>query len=157
GWRNDLASTGWADAHGKATMGRLANGFYANFVFNDPKWDFSKFDIDKDPVVAQKSLGKALNATDPNLSAFRAHNGKILEFHGLSDGEGPPLGAMDYSQRVVAAQARTGGVTPVAAKSPDPAALKKTQDFYRLFLAPGMSHCAGGPGPNLFGQTGGNG
>jgi feruloyl esterase len=25
-----------------------------------------------------------------------------------------------------------------------------TQDFYRLFMAPGMEHCFGGPGPNDF-------
>jgi feruloyl esterase len=25
---------------------------------------------------------------------------------------------------------------------------KATQDFYRLFLAPGMGHCGGGAGPN---------
>ncbi len=26
---------------------------------------------------------------------------------------------------------------------------EKVEDFYRLFLAPGMGHCAGGPGPTL--------
>ena len=26
----------------------------------------------------------------------------------------------------------------------------KTRDFYRLFVAPGMGHCSGGPGPNTF-------
>jgi feruloyl esterase len=35
--------------------------------------------------------------------------------------------------------------------------LAKTQEFYRLFLAPGVGHCGGGPGPNEFGQGGGNG
>jgi feruloyl esterase len=25
-----------------------------------------------------------------------------------------------------------------------------TRDFYRLFTAPGMGHCSGGPGPNSF-------
>ena len=24
------------------------------------------------------------------------------------------------------------------------------QSFYRLFMAPGMAHCGGGPGPNTF-------
>ncbi len=24
------------------------------------------------------------------------------------------------------------------------------QSFYRLFMAPGMAHCSGGPGPNTF-------
>jgi feruloyl esterase len=26
----------------------------------------------------------------------------------------------------------------------------KTRDFFRLFAAPGMGHCSGGPGPNTF-------
>jgi feruloyl esterase len=26
----------------------------------------------------------------------------------------------------------------------------KTRDFYRVFIAPGMGHCSGGPGPNTF-------
>jgi feruloyl esterase len=34
-------------------------------------------------------------------------------------------------------------------------ALTDEQSFFRLFLAPGMGHCAGGPGPNAFGQLGG--
>jgi hypothetical protein len=34
-------------------------------------------------------------------------------------------------------------------------ALADEQSFFRLFLAPGMGHCSGGPGPNAFGQLGG--
>jgi len=30
------------------------------------------------------------------------------------------------------------------------ATLRAVQDFHRLFMAPGMLHCAGGPGPNTF-------
>lgn len=29
-------------------------------------------------------------------------------------------------------------------------ALTETQDFFRLFMVPGMNHCAGGPGPSNF-------
>jgi feruloyl esterase len=28
--------------------------------------------------------------------------------------------------------------------------LEKTREFFRFFLAPGMGHCGGGPGPNQF-------
>ena len=28
--------------------------------------------------------------------------------------------------------------------------LGNTTDFFRLFMAPGMGHCNGGPGPNVF-------
>ena len=30
----------------------------------------------------------------------------------------------------------------------------KTKDFFRLFMAPGMGHCGGGPGPNTFDAMG---
>ena len=29
-------------------------------------------------------------------------------------------------------------------------ALDQTQEFFRLFMVPGMGHCAGGPGPDRF-------
>ena len=29
-------------------------------------------------------------------------------------------------------------------------AASEVQSFYRLFMAPGMAHCGGGPGPNTF-------
>jgi Tannase and feruloyl esterase len=32
--------------------------------------------------------------------------------------------------------------------------LATTRDFYRFFTAPGMGHCAGGPGPNQFDAIG---
>ena len=32
--------------------------------------------------------------------------------------------------------------------------IEKTRDFYRFFIAPGMGHCAGGPGPNTFDALG---
>jgi feruloyl esterase len=31
---------------------------------------------------------------------------------------------------------------------------RRTDTFFRLFLAPGMQHCAGGPGPNVFDPVG---
>ena len=31
---------------------------------------------------------------------------------------------------------------------------EKTESFMRLYMAPGMEHCAGGPGPSAFGQLG---
>jgi feruloyl esterase len=35
--------------------------------------------------------------------------------------------------------------------------LEETQSYYRLFMAPGMGHCRGGPGLNEFGRNGGSG
>src|ERR1700730_9054874 len=30
--------------------------------------------------------------------------------------------------------------------------LEEIQEFYRLFMVPGMAHCGGGDGPNAFGN-----
>jgi feruloyl esterase len=64
----------------------------------------------------------------------------------MADSIVTPLSSVHYYQSVVAAQ----GPSPASA-------LAKIQGFYRLFLAPGVGHCGGGPGPNEFGQAGGTG
>jgi feruloyl esterase len=65
----------------------------------------------------------------------------------MTDSIVTPLSSVRYYQAVVAAQGNKS----------DAAALAKTQEFYRLFLAPGVGHCGGGAGPNQFGQAGGAG
>ncbi|KAL2835956.1 Tannase/feruloyl esterase [Aspergillus pseudodeflectus] len=66
----------------------------------------------------------------PDLSAFRNRGGKLLTWHGLADGAIPPDNTISYRERV---EAVMGGNQNV-------------NQFYRLFLAPGIGHCAGGPG-----------
>jgi feruloyl esterase len=48
-------------------------------------------------------------------------------------------------------------VVAAQGKASDPTTLARVQQFYRLFLAPGVGHCGGGAGPNQFGQAGGTG
>jgi feruloyl esterase len=74
------------------------------------------------------------DATDPDLTGFRDAGGKLILWHGLADPAISPIGTIAYYQAV---QDQMGG----------PAAVQK---FARLFLMPGMSHCAGGQGPNSF-------
>ena len=111
--------------------------FWRYWVFDDPKWDWRTFDYDRDVSYADKKLA-AVNATSPDLSAFRSRGGKILMYSGWADPIGPPMDAVDYYKRV---QRTTGGK-------------QKTESFFRLFMVPGMAHCGGGPGPNVFGGYG---
>jgi feruloyl esterase len=82
-----------------------------------------------------------LNANDPDLDVFRARGGKILMYTGWADPIVPPQDVINYYRRVLAVQ----GGTPAQA-------LARAQEFFRLFMVPGMNHCAFGPGPNAFGN-----
>ncbi len=112
-------------------------------VFEDPDHDLTGFDFDDDWVLANNrplgagaddTLGSALNAVDPDLSAFKARGGKLISYHGWADALITGYYAVEYYESVMAA---LGG----------PA---ETADFYRLFMAPGVAHCRGGPGPDRF-------
>jgi len=73
---------------------------------------------------------------NPDLTAFRNNGGKMVLWQGWSDQLLAPQGATSYYDKVVNA---IGG-------------LNKTQDFARLFMAPGVGHCGGGAGPQPTGQ-----
>lgn len=78
-----------------------------------------------------EQFGSVIGTDNPDLSAFRDRGGKTIVWHGWADQLIPTGGSIDYYKRV---QQAMGGA-------------KKTSDFARFFLAPGVSHCAGGPGP----------
>lgn len=98
-----------------------------------PDWDINSFDYDKDVDRVDAQLAPITNAMNSDLSAFAARGGKLIMFHGLEDTAISYLDSLDYYDRI-------------AAKG------RRKDAFARLFLAPGMSHCAGGRGPSLFGQ-----
>lgn len=113
----------------------FSSSFLGSAVFNDPKYSSLSFDFDKDAQLTRDKVG-ALDATNPDLKAFKAHGGKLLQYHGWYDGSPSPLTAVEYYRSVEHAM---GGE-------------KATQDFYKLYMVPGMMHCGTGPGPNSFGN-----
>ena len=78
------------------------------------------------------------DATDPDLSAFRNDGGKLILWQGLADPAISPVGTIAYYQAV---ENYSGGAAA-------------TQQFARLFMLPGVSHCAGGDGPDSFNGLG---
>ncbi|KAJ8119771.1 hypothetical protein O1611_g10535 [Lasiodiplodia mahajangana] len=78
-------------------------------------------------------FGSLWGTDNPDLSAFSARGGKVLTWHGWADDLISPLGTIDYWQRVVDL---AGGQD-------------KTDEFYRIFMAPGLGHCGNGPGPQI--------
>jgi hypothetical protein len=86
-----------------------------------------------DIQLIDDKVGSILNSDSPNLSAFKARDGKLIHYAGWGDAAIPPQGSVDYFESV---QSKMGN----------------TKGFYRLFMAPGMSHCGGGEGANVFGN-----
>jgi feruloyl esterase len=108
-------------------------------VFGDPNWDWKTFDLSHPAdyeafTRSEAKLAPILNATNPNLRAFQQRGGKLLQYHGWSDQLIAAQNSIDYYESVRSELGNSGRV----------------EDFYRLFMAPGMAHCGGGPGPNAF-------
>ena len=121
----------------------FGNSFYGQAVFEDPHWDFRTLNFDTDVALAAEKAGIVLNSTNPDLRSFRAHGGKLIQYHGWADAAISPLGSIDYYTKVQSFFSRY----------PDARNNSRTVgDFYRLFMVPGMGHCGGGIGPNTFGN-----
>jgi pimeloyl-ACP methyl ester carboxylesterase len=108
--------------------------YFANMVMHDPQLDLAKV-TDEDIARGELHYAPILDANDPDLSAFRAHGGKLIQYHGWNDPGIPPGYSLEYRARVAAKMA-------------------KIDDFYRLYMVPGMLHCGGGDAPtNVDWQT----
>jgi feruloyl esterase len=107
-------------------------------VFKNPAWDWKTFDFDKGIALAEQPENAAMNSTDPNLKPFFSHNGKLLIYHGWADSNVSPLNTIKYYKSV---EDTLGGAT-------------KVSNNLRLFMEPGMGHCGGGEGPNVFDKVG---
>ena len=111
---------------------------YRYVVFNDANWDWKTFNFDTDVARGDRPENVIMNATDPNMKAFFSHGGKLLLYHGWSDPNVPTLNTIKYYNSVVA----------------DMGGEAKASNSVRLFLEPGMGHCGGGEGPNVFDKVG---
>ncbi len=103
-------------------------GFYRAMVFQNPSWNISMMDFDRDPALAQQKVGQLLNANSADLSGFAKRGGKLIVYHGWADDMVPSQTSVDYYDRVTA---KLGS--------------QEVSKFYRLFMIPGMSHCSAGP------------
>jgi len=96
-----------------------------------PEYDTASFNFDRD-VKQLDAWGAKANAKSTNLDKLRARGGKILMTYGWADQILQPLMGVHYYESVAK---RYGS---------------KTGDFVRLFMVPGMTHCAGGNGTDRF-------
>jgi feruloyl esterase len=105
--------------------------FFKYLVFKNPSWDYQKFNFDGD--VAMSDNIEEADAVNPNLKDYFRRGGKLLVYHGWNDQLGAPRNGINYYNSVV---------TAIGAA--------ETAKSMRLFMAPGMTHCGGGEGPNSF-------
>jgi feruloyl esterase len=112
-------------------------------------FDWLTFDFDHNMDTLDDAMAAKLNANTPDLEEFKSHGGKLLLWHGFADPEVPTLNTIAYYERLVTSETRGGRHDDGKRKE----GLQRTQKFARLFLAPGVAHCSGGPGPDNFGDV----
>jgi hypothetical protein len=92
------------------------------------EWRYTDFDFDRD--YQRSGVGVLFADTNPDLRKFKDAGGKLISYQGANDAWEFPGGIVDYYET---AEKTLGGRAV-------------TQDFFRLFLVPGMNHCGGGAG-----------
>ena len=133
---------GWAtwitgSAPEKSSMFNYGTQFFINMVYSNAEWQFRTFEVGRDLKAADERMAQQLNATNADLSGFQKRGGKLILYHGWADAAIPAVNAINYYDSV---KSKMGAA--------------QADGFVRLYMAPGMEHCAGGAGPNLFGQLG---
>jgi feruloyl esterase len=103
--------------------------------FQNANYDWKAFNLDRDMPIINSKVG-FVDAVDADLSKFKARGGKLLLYTGWGDTGITPENTVLYYESVLDKMGRNQG------------------DFTRLFMAPGMAHCGGGPGPNTFDTIG---
>jgi feruloyl esterase len=104
-------------------------------AYNDANVDWHAFDLDRDMKVLDEKIGY-VDAVNPDLRTFKSSGGKLLITHGWSDTGITPETSIWYYESVLKMMG------------------KDQDDWLRLFMAPGMGHCGGGPGVNSFDSIG---
>lgn len=99
-------------------------GYQRYFLYDDPLWQWQSFTEDTVAHAKKHDISRA-TADKYDVSQFRSRGGKILMYHGIADGLVGTKGSELYYNRTLEAMG------------------KNVDDFFRLFLVPGMQHCLG--------------
>jgi feruloyl esterase len=117
-----------ADAGTPSLQWAFGTEFFKYFVFGDPSWDYTRYELSTWKRDTRQ-VATFMNATNPDLAAFKSGGRKLILWHGWSDPALSALATIGYYRQV---------------EERDPA----LRDYFRMFLLPGVLHCGGGPGPD---------
>jgi pimeloyl-ACP methyl ester carboxylesterase len=129
----DLSGTANTTTTGNSSYGvpfNVADSWPRYFLAKDADFDVTNmtnaqfFDF---VHQSRNEYASIIGTSDPDLSRFKARNGKMITWHGLADVLIQPNGTVEYYERVMET-------------------VDDVQDFYRYFEAPGVGHCSGGVG-----------
>ena len=109
--------------------------FFGEWYYRDPDWDAADFNAARDVPLIENAIPGVVFDT-PHIGAFARRGGKLITYQGWNDGIVPGEATIAYYEGVR-----------------DYLGAETTDNFYKLYLAPGVDHCAGGVGADTFGQT----
>ena len=118
---------GWENNGTNNNAGNFGIADY-QIAYNNPNWSASSFNLHTDPPNLNNSSVAQINATNPNLLPFQAAGGKLIHWAGWVDSSFNAGWEIQYYGNVI----DTSGGGNVSA----------VQNFYRLFMMPGVGHCA---------------
>ncbi len=108
---------------------RIGSNYFSHLVAEDPDWTLANLDVDRDLALAEAYDRDAAKAMDANIQAFVEAGGKLLLYHGTTDGLIPYANTVNYYNSVTAALGQD-----------------LADQHVQLFLVPGMAHCSRGNG-----------
>jgi len=94
-----------------------------------PNWDYMDFDWDSDWPFVMEKMSARCDANDPDLWEFKRHGGKLIQYHGWADPLVSPYAMAKYYDKVLKFMGE-----------------RATDEFYKLYMIPGLYHCGGGLG-----------
>jgi len=104
-------------------------------VFGDSQYLLENFDFNSTSDVSTYFNATAPQLpSSPDLSAFRARGGKLIEYHGWGESNVNPAATVEFYEASAAVMG----------------SIDRLKTFDRLFMVPGMTHCGGGPGAWAF-------